>query len=88
MQRVIAPPRTLHYPLFKYFVLILFQHVLFLWELTPLKKDVKLYELLALVDAVRIGRAREKEIAIKELKSRILGSNESNKSNKLRNMDG
>lgn len=35
-------------------------------------QDEKLYELLALVDAVRVGRAREKEIAIKELKSRIL----------------
>jgi hypothetical protein len=36
------------------------------------QKDEKLYELLALVDAIRVGRAREKEIAIKELKSRIL----------------
>ena len=36
------------------------------------QKDKKLYELLALVDAIRVGRAREKEIAIKELKSRIL----------------
>ena len=35
-------------------------------------KDEKLYELLALVDAIRVGRAREKEIAINELKSRIL----------------
>lgn len=35
-------------------------------------KDFKLYELLALVDAIRVGRAREKEIAIKELKLRIL----------------
>jgi hypothetical protein len=35
-------------------------------------KDKKLYELLALVDAIRVGREREKEIAIKELKIRIL----------------
>ncbi|MGC6431737.1 MAG: hypothetical protein ACON5F_11905 [Jejuia sp.] len=36
------------------------------------QNDQKLYELLALVDALRVGRAREKEIAIKELKKRIL----------------
>jgi len=36
------------------------------------QKDEKLYELLALVDAIRVGRAREKEIAIEELKFRIL----------------
>jgi len=36
-------------------------------------KDAKLHELLALVDALRVGRAREKEIAIKELTNRILG---------------
>lgn len=35
-------------------------------------KDSLLYELLALCDAIRIGRAREKEIAIDELKKRIL----------------
>jgi len=34
-------------------------------------RDVKLYELLALVDAIREGRAREREIAIKELSARI-----------------
>jgi hypothetical protein len=34
-------------------------------------KDEKLYELLALVDALRVGRAREKELAIMELKKRI-----------------
>ena len=38
-------------------------------------KDEKLYELLALVDALRVGRAREKELALQELKTRILGSN-------------
>ena len=33
--------------------------------------DPKLYELLALVDAIRDGRARERKIAIKEVQSRI-----------------
>lgn len=36
------------------------------------QNDDKLHELLALVDALRVGRAREKEIAIQELESRIL----------------
>ena len=36
------------------------------------QKDEVLHELLALVDAIRVGRAREKEMAIKELKNRIL----------------
>lgn len=35
-------------------------------------KDEKLHTLLALVDAIRVGRAREKEIAIIELRNRIL----------------
>lgn len=35
------------------------------------KNDPKLYELLALVDAIRGGRAREREIAKKELKKRL-----------------
>jgi DNA-binding Lrp family transcriptional regulator len=35
------------------------------------KRDDTLYELLALVDAIRVGKAREKEIAIKELRNRI-----------------
>jgi len=35
-------------------------------------KDEKLHALLALVDAIRVGRAREKEMAITELKNRIL----------------
>lgn len=43
--------------------------------------DVKLYELLALVDALRVGRAREKELAIKELKSRILDYPKSSNAN-------
>ena len=48
-------------------------------EFSPLYKNVpaaamrdpKLYELLALVDAIREGRAREREIAIRELTGRI-----------------
>lgn len=36
------------------------------------QNDPKLYELLALVDALRVGRAREKEIALAELQKRIL----------------
>lgn len=39
------------------------------------QNDEKLHELLALVDALRVGRAREKEIAVKELKGRILNEN-------------
>jgi hypothetical protein len=35
------------------------------------RRDPKLYELLALVDAIRDGRAREREIAIRELTTRI-----------------
>ena len=35
------------------------------------KVDPKLYELLALLDAIRDGRARERNIAIKEIQSRI-----------------
>ena len=35
-------------------------------------QDSELYELLALVDAIRLGRAREKEQAVKELRQRIL----------------
>jgi hypothetical protein len=34
-------------------------------------KDFKLYELLVLVDAVRDGRAREREIAVNEIKARL-----------------
>lgn len=48
-------------------------------ELSPLYKTVpeaalrdrKLYELLALVDAIRAGRARERDIAIRELTARL-----------------
>jgi len=35
------------------------------------QKDKKLYELLALVDAIRGGRARERRIAIEELQARL-----------------
>ena len=35
------------------------------------KVDPKLYELLALVDAIRDGSSRETEIAIKEIQNRI-----------------
>ena len=35
------------------------------------RKDPKLHELLALVDALRIGRARERQIAADELKRRL-----------------
>jgi predicted nucleotidyltransferase len=35
------------------------------------KRDPELYTLLALVDAIRGGRARERDIAIKELKKRL-----------------
>ena len=35
------------------------------------RNDPKLYELLALVDAIRIGRARERNLAVEELSSRL-----------------
>lgn len=49
------------------------------YEFSPLYKtvpkaavrDKTLYELLVIVDAIRDGRAREREIAIKELKKRL-----------------
>jgi hypothetical protein len=37
------------------------------------RRDKKLWELLALVDAVRIGRARERKLAVRELKKRLRG---------------
>lgn len=40
--------------------------------LNAIKNDEKLYELLALVDALRVGRVREKELAKIELEKRIL----------------
>ncbi|CAN5368975.1 hypothetical protein BH23BAC2_BH23BAC2_20410 [soil metagenome] len=36
------------------------------------QNDEALHEMLALVDAIRVGRAREKELAVKILKHRIL----------------
>ena len=49
------------------------------YELSPLYRSVPkaasidsmLYELLALIDAIRDGRARERQIAVKELRIRI-----------------
>lgn len=38
---------------------------------TAAKADSKLYELLVIVDAIRGGRAREQDIAVKELKQRL-----------------
>lgn len=38
-------------------------------------KDPALYELLVLVDALRVGRARERELAIQELKKRLFRKN-------------
>ena len=35
------------------------------------KQDNKLYELLALVDAIRVGRARERLLAVRELTARL-----------------
>lgn len=35
------------------------------------RKNARLYELLALVDALRCGRARERKLAIKELRKRL-----------------
>jgi len=35
------------------------------------KKDPKLYELLALVDAIRGGKVREREMAKKEIRKRL-----------------
>lgn len=44
-----------------------------LYEKAPqaAEKDKTLYELLALVDAIRVGRAREQAFAIKELEARL-----------------
>ena len=37
------------------------------------KKDQRLYEMLALIDAIRVGRAREVEAAKEDLKQRLRG---------------
>ncbi|WP_299255243.1 hypothetical protein [uncultured Cytophaga sp.] len=41
-------------------------------QLNAAKDDLKLYELLALTDALRVGKAREKQLAAEELRKRIL----------------
>lgn len=41
-------------------------------------KDPKLHQLLSLVDALRVGRAREKQLAIQELEKRILHGEQNN----------
>ncbi len=49
------------------------QAIVPLYESAPVAaaKDPELYELLALVDALRVGRARERAIALAELEHRI-----------------
>ena len=49
------------------------QGIMPLYESVPLaaRKDPDLHELLALVDALRVGRARERNIALEELEKRI-----------------
>jgi hypothetical protein len=44
-----------------------------LYKLAPgaARADQRLYELLVLVDAIRGGRAREREVAVRELKKRL-----------------
>lgn len=42
-------------------------------QINAAKADKNLYELLALTDALRVGKAREKKMAEVELKKRILG---------------
>lgn len=44
-----------------------------LYKTVPMaaRNDSKLYELLALVDAIRDGRARERDLAARELKKRL-----------------
>ena len=39
---------------------------------TAARNDSRVYELLALVDALRVGRAREREIAAAELRKRLV----------------
>ena len=49
------------------------QAIIPLYKTTPnaVKTDKKLYELLALVDAIRVGKVRERQLAIEELQQRI-----------------
>lgn len=37
-----------------------------------IRQDPQLYEMLALLDAIRVGRAREQKIAVEELRKRIM----------------
>jgi len=50
------------------------QSILPLYKSAPFaaKKDPALYELLALIDALRVGKARERKLAAKELEKRFL----------------
>ncbi len=49
------------------------QSILPLYRSVPaaVKEDLELYELLSLIDALRVGRVREQNIAIQELKQRL-----------------
>lgn len=51
------------------------------------KNDAKLYQLLALVDAIRGGRARERDIAKKELKKRLSSADEPTGNTLMRHKD-
>ena len=50
------------------------QAIIPLYKSVPdaVQQDTKLHEMLSLVDAIRVGNAREQKLAITELKSRIL----------------
>jgi hypothetical protein len=41
-------------------------------QLEAAKKDIKLYELLALTDTLRVGKIRERKLAVEELRKRII----------------
>lgn len=49
------------------------QEVLPLYETAPeaARRDPRLYELLALIDALRVGRARERNLAAREIEERL-----------------
>ncbi len=48
-----------------------------------IENDKRLYELLALVDALRVGRAREKALAIEALEKRIINNTSSNNTHNI-----
>lgn len=52
------------------------QHIEPIYKTAPFaaKRDPKLYELLALVDSIRVGRAREQKLAISEFTRIVKGS--------------